>query len=100
MFYCLFYLINILYCSFIFVHVSFSEMADGGPGFSNVSLKMVLQHMELTPKICLYAMFGTRKWNSDMARRPPSQPFSRCHLHDFIMLNVDLTQNVQYDVTR
>lgn len=77
-----------------------SEPSDVGPGCTNVSLKMVLQHMELTPKICLYAMFGARKWSSDVARRPPSQPFSRCHLHDFIMLNVDLTQNVQYDVTR
>lgn len=93
-------LVIITHCSFILVSVSFSEPSDGGPGCTNVSLKMVLQHMELTPKICLYAMFGARKWSSDVARRPPSQPFSRCHLHDFIMLNVDLTQNVQYDVTR
>uniref|UniRef100_A0A8C4ERN5 GREB1 like retinoic acid receptor coactivator n=1 Tax=Dicentrarchus labrax TaxID=13489 RepID=A0A8C4ERN5_DICLA len=68
--------------------------------FTNVSLKMVLQHMETTPKISLYAMCGTRKWSSSLARRSPSHPFSRCHLHDFVMLNVDLTQNVQYDLNR
>uniref|UniRef100_A0A8P4K7G2 GREB1 like retinoic acid receptor coactivator n=1 Tax=Dicentrarchus labrax TaxID=13489 RepID=A0A8P4K7G2_DICLA len=77
-----------------------SEPSDGGSAFTNVSLKMVLQHMETTPKISLYAMCGTRKWSSSLARRSPSHPFSRCHLHDFVMLNVDLTQNVQYDLNR
>uniref|UniRef100_A0A8P4G1B8 GREB1 like retinoic acid receptor coactivator n=1 Tax=Dicentrarchus labrax TaxID=13489 RepID=A0A8P4G1B8_DICLA len=76
------------------------EPSDGGSAFTNVSLKMVLQHMETTPKISLYAMCGTRKWSSSLARRSPSHPFSRCHLHDFVMLNVDLTQNVQYDLNR
>lgn len=61
---------------------------------------MVLQHMESTPKISLYAMCGMRKWSSGMAHKSPSQPFSRCHLYDFVMLNVDLTQNVQYDLNR
>uniref|UniRef100_H3CSS3 GREB1 like retinoic acid receptor coactivator n=1 Tax=Tetraodon nigroviridis TaxID=99883 RepID=H3CSS3_TETNG len=74
--------------------------SDGDSVFTNMSLKMVLQHMENTPKISQYAMCGIRKWNSGMTRRPPSQPFSRCHLHDFVMLNVDLTQNVQYDPNR
>uniref|UniRef100_A0A3P8Z7U5 GREB1 like retinoic acid receptor coactivator n=1 Tax=Esox lucius TaxID=8010 RepID=A0A3P8Z7U5_ESOLU len=77
-----------------------SEVAEAGPSLTNVSLKTVLQHMEATPKISLYAMCGTRKWSSALARRPPSAPFSRCHLHDFVMLNVDLTQNVQYDLNR
>lgn len=77
-----------------------SETADGSSGLSNVSLKTVLQHMETTPKISQYAMCGTRKWSSNSARRTPSSPFSRCHLHDFVMLNVDLTQNVQYDLNR
>lgn len=45
-------------------------------------------------------MCGMRKWSSGMARKSPSQPFSRCHLYDFVMLNVDLTQNVQYDLNR
>lgn len=80
--------------------LSLSETSDGGPGYTNVSLKMVLQHMEITPKIPLYAMCGTRKWSSNLTRKPPSQPFSRSHLHDFVMLNVDLTQNVQYDLNR
>ncbi|XP_047446080.1 GREB1-like protein isoform X2 [Mugil cephalus] len=77
-----------------------SETPEGGSTVTNVSLKTVLQHMENTPKISLYALCGTRKWSSGLARRPPSSPFSRCHLHDFVMLNVDLTQNVQYDLNR
>ncbi|XP_062260774.1 GREB1-like protein isoform X2 [Platichthys flesus] len=77
-----------------------SESSDASSTLINVSLKTVLQHMEGTPKISLYAMCGTRKWSSSLARRPPSHPFSRCHLHDFVMLNVDLTQNVQYDLNR
>ncbi|XP_068196041.1 GREB1-like protein isoform X1 [Antennarius striatus] len=77
-----------------------SEMSDGSSTQSDVSLKMILQHMETTPKISLYALCGTRKWSSGLARRSVSQPFSRCHLHDLVMLNVDLTQNVQYDLNR
>uniref|UniRef100_A0A4W5QQC7 GREB1 like retinoic acid receptor coactivator n=1 Tax=Hucho hucho TaxID=62062 RepID=A0A4W5QQC7_9TELE len=70
------------------------------PHQTNVSLKTVLQHIEATPKIFLYTMCGTRKWSSALARRLPAAPFSRCHLHDFVMLNVDLTQNIQYDLNR
>ncbi|KAM6918711.1 GREB1-like protein [Xenentodon cancila] len=77
-----------------------SDVSDGGSTLANVSLKMVLQHMESTPKISLYAMCGIRKWSSSLGRRSSSNPFSRCHLHDFVMLNVDLTQNVQYDLNR
>ncbi|XP_056148830.1 GREB1-like protein [Lampris incognitus] len=77
-----------------------SETSEGGPGFTNVSLKTVLQHMEATPKVSLYAMCGTRKWSSSLTNKSSGQPFSRCHLHDFVILNVDLTQNVQYDLNR
>ncbi|XP_070397746.1 GREB1-like protein isoform X4 [Nothobranchius furzeri] len=77
-----------------------SDTSDGGSSLSNVSLKSVLQQMENTPKISLYAMCGIRKWSSSLPCRSPSSPFSRCHLHDFVMLNVDLTQNVQYDLNR
>ncbi|XP_053185688.1 GREB1-like protein isoform X1 [Scomber japonicus] len=77
-----------------------SETCDGTSTLTNVSLKMVLQHMETTPKISLYAMCGMRKWSSSLACKPLSNPFTRCHLHDFVMLNVDLTQNVQYDLNR
>lgn len=48
----------------------------------------------------MYAMCGIRKWSSSLAHKPPSDPFSQCHLHNFVMLNVDLTQNVQYDLNR
>uniref|UniRef100_A0A8C7IBV5 GREB1 like retinoic acid receptor coactivator n=1 Tax=Oncorhynchus kisutch TaxID=8019 RepID=A0A8C7IBV5_ONCKI len=74
--------------------------SNTGPSLTNVSLKTVLQHMEATPKISMYAVCGARKWSSALARRLPALPFSRCHLHDFVMLNVELTQNVQYDLNR
>lgn len=77
----------------ISVSLSLSEMM-------NVSLKSVLQHMEATPKISLYAVCGLQKWSSSLSSRALPVPFSRCHLHDLIMLNVDLTQNVQYDLNR
>uniref|UniRef100_A0A673L8E1 GREB1-like protein n=1 Tax=Sinocyclocheilus rhinocerous TaxID=307959 RepID=A0A673L8E1_9TELE len=73
---------------------------EGDSEAMNVSLKSVLQHMEATPKISLYAMFGLQKWSSSLSSRAPTSPFSSCHLHDLIMLNVDLTQNVQYDLNR
>ncbi|KAM4706002.1 GREB1-like protein [Rhinophrynus dorsalis] len=66
----------------------------------NVSLKYVLQHMEATPKISNYSLLGIQKWNSKLNTTLPKSPFSRCHVHDFILLNVDLTQNVQYDLNR
>ncbi|XP_030017074.1 GREB1-like protein isoform X3 [Sphaeramia orbicularis] len=77
-----------------------SESSEGSSAITNVSLKTVLKLMETTPKISLYAMCGTRKWSSGLSHQPRGQPFSRCHLHDFILLNVDLTQNVQYDLNR
>ncbi|XP_048868209.1 GREB1-like protein [Brienomyrus brachyistius] len=77
----------------------------GGPSsdaaeVTNISLKAVLQHMEATPKVTLYAACGIRRWCSGLAARPPAAPFSRCHLQDLLMLNVDLTQDVQYDQHR
>ncbi|XP_072854934.2 GREB1-like protein isoform X6 [Pogona vitticeps] len=77
-----------------------SESMDQGSTSKNVSLKTVLQHIEATPKIVHYAILGIQKWNSRLNSRPPKTPFSRCHIHDFIMLNIDLTQNVQYDLNR
>ncbi|XP_016135388.1 protein GREB1-like [Sinocyclocheilus grahami] len=67
----------------------------------NVSLKQVLQHMESIPDITQYGLCGLRKWSSrgDGAGRQ-KEPFSRGHLHDFLLLNVDLTQNVQYNQNR
>ncbi|XP_041698325.1 GREB1-like protein [Coregonus clupeaformis] len=79
---------------------SSSDMANTRSSLTNVSMKTVLQHIEATPKISLYTMCGIRKWSSALARRLPALPFSRCHLHDFVILNVDLTQNVQYDLNR
>uniref|UniRef100_A0A673A2N3 Growth regulating estrogen receptor binding 1 n=1 Tax=Sphaeramia orbicularis TaxID=375764 RepID=A0A673A2N3_9TELE len=81
-------------------HQTFNPTRAGSSAITNVSLKTVLKLMETTPKISLYAMCGTRKWSSGLSHQPRGQPFSRCHLHDFILLNVDLTQNVQYDLNR
>ncbi|CAK6447768.1 unnamed protein product [Pipistrellus nathusii] len=71
-----------------------------GVSSKNVSLKSVLQHIEATPKIIHYAILGIQKWSSKLASQSLRVPFSRCHVHDFILLNVDLTQNVQYDFNR
>ncbi|XP_019376302.1 PREDICTED: protein GREB1 [Gavialis gangeticus] len=66
----------------------------------NVSLKQILQHIESTPNVTHYALIGMRKWSSKTNSAEIKEPFSCCHVHDFIMLNVDLTQNVQYNQNR
>lgn len=66
----------------------------------NVSLKYIMQHIEAAPDITHYALIGMRKWSSKTGSREVREPFSRCHVHDFIILNVDLTQNVQYNQNR
>ncbi|XP_039385767.1 protein GREB1 isoform X1 [Mauremys reevesii] len=66
----------------------------------NVSLKQILQHIEATPNVTHYALIGMRKWSSKTNSGEIREPFSCCHVHDFIMLNVDLTQNVQYNQNR
>ncbi|KAL4623884.1 protein GREB1-like [Arapaima gigas] len=67
----------------------------------NVSLKQVLQHMESSPDIMRYGLCGLRKWSSrGVVPGRPREPFSVGHLHDFLLLNVDLTQDVQYNQNR
>ncbi|NXA37269.1 GREB1 protein, partial [Eudromia elegans] len=66
----------------------------------NVSLKQILQHIEATPNVTHYALIGMRKWASKTNSAEIKEPFSCCHVHDFVMLNVDLTQNVQYNQNR
>ncbi|XP_075388810.1 GREB1-like protein isoform X3 [Tenrec ecaudatus] len=77
-----------------------SQSIEAGVSSKNVSLKSVLQHIEATPKITHYAILGIQKWSSKLTLRSLKAPFSRCHVHDFILLNIDLTQNVQYDFNR
>ncbi|KAM5222301.1 GREB1-like protein isoform 2-T2 [Ctenodactylus gundi] len=74
-----------------------SQPMEAGVSSKNVSLKSVLQHIEATPKIVHYAILGIQKWSSKLKLKAP---FSRCHVHDFLLLNIDLTQNVQYDFNR
>ncbi|XP_069742407.1 protein GREB1 isoform X3 [Narcine bancroftii] len=66
----------------------------------NVSFKHVLQHIEATTQISHYALCGIRKWSSKVSGLYVAEPFSCCHLHDLLMLNVDLTQNIQYNQNR
>ncbi|KAG9494604.1 hypothetical protein GDO78_002112 [Eleutherodactylus coqui] len=66
----------------------------------NVSLNYVLKHMEATQNIPQYAMLGMSKWTNKTKGVDKMEPFSRCHLHDFILLNVDLTRDVQYNQNR
>ncbi|XP_071593390.1 GREB1-like protein isoform X15 [Heliangelus exortis] len=82
------------------IHEQSSQSLEPGGSSKNVSLKSVLQHMEATPKIVHYAILGVQKWNSKLNARKAKAPFSRCHVRDFILLNIDLTQNVQYDLNR
>ncbi|EOB08782.1 GREB1-like protein, partial [Anas platyrhynchos] len=82
------------------VHEQSSQSLEPEGTSKNVSLKSVLQHMEATPKIVHYAILGVQKWNSKLNARSTKAPFSRCHVRDFILLNIDLTQNVQYDLNR
>ncbi|XP_061820315.1 protein GREB1 isoform X4 [Nerophis lumbriciformis] len=72
-----------------------------GPVEHAVSLKQVLQHMEACPDLSHYGLCGMRKWSSRVLTAPNQrEPFSRGHLHDFLLLNVDQSQNVQYDQNR
>ncbi|XP_064195360.1 protein GREB1 isoform X2 [Anguilla rostrata] len=67
----------------------------------NVSLKQVLQHMESSPDVTQYGLCGLRKWSSQGYGPGRSmESFTRGHLHDFMLLNVDLTQDVQYNQNR
>lgn len=65
-----------------------------------MSLKHIMQHIEAAPNITHYALIGMRKWSSKTRASQVREPFSRCHVHDFVILNVDLTQNVQYNQNR
>ncbi|XP_039650428.1 protein GREB1 isoform X1 [Perca fluviatilis] len=66
-----------------------------------VSLKHILQHMEACPDLAHYGLCGIRKWSSrGLTGNKQREPFSRGHLHDFLLLNVDRSQNVQYDQNR
>ncbi|XP_034535215.1 protein GREB1 [Notolabrus celidotus] len=72
-----------------------------GPVEHAVSLKQVLQHMEACPDLAHYGLCGIKKWSSrGLAGKPKREPFSRGHLHDFLLLNVDRSQNIQYDQNR
>ncbi|KAG8445654.1 hypothetical protein GDO86_010438 [Hymenochirus boettgeri] len=66
----------------------------------NVSLKYILHHMEDSQDVTQYALLGMRKWTSRNKGSDFQEPFYRCHVHDFILLNVDLTQDVQYNQNR
>ncbi|XP_014892841.1 protein GREB1 isoform X3 [Poecilia latipinna] len=71
------------------------------PAERAVSLKQVLQHMEACPDLAQYGLCGIRKWNSrGVTGVKQWEPFSRGHVHDFLLLNVDRSQNVQYDQNR
>ncbi|XP_029114544.1 protein GREB1 isoform X3 [Scleropages formosus] len=76
-------------------------LCGGAVTEKNVSLKQVLQHMESSPDITRYGLCGLRKWSSrGVGPGRPREPFSRGHLHDFLLLNVDLTQDVQFNQNR
>ncbi|XP_077991661.1 GREB1-like protein [Glandiceps talaboti] len=65
-----------------------------------VTLREVIEHIESTPKLSNFASFGIRQWTSKNFTRSMQQNFTRSHLHNMVFINVDLTQNVQYDQNR
>uniref|UniRef100_A0A8C5G847 Growth regulating estrogen receptor binding 1 n=1 Tax=Gouania willdenowi TaxID=441366 RepID=A0A8C5G847_GOUWI len=58
-----------------------------------------LQHIQACQDLMHFGLCGIRKWSSRGSNNP-REPFSRGHLHDFLLLNVDRSQNVQYDQNR
>ncbi|KAE8605101.1 hypothetical protein XENTR_v10014969 [Xenopus tropicalis] len=82
------------------VSVTGDQPRDSSCSERNVSLKYILQHMEASQDITQYALLGMRKWTSKNNERDMKEPFSRCHVHDFVLLNVNLTQDVQYNQNR
>ncbi|XP_032810468.2 GREB1-like protein isoform X1 [Petromyzon marinus] len=73
-----------------------------------VSLRHVLRRLEATPKVTRYAALGVRRWGGSWRAAGPSgaagtarlHSFSRRHLHDLVLLNVELTRAVTYDHNR
>ncbi|XP_045570747.1 protein GREB1 isoform X1 [Salmo salar] len=86
--------------------VDLDSHSTSGPVERSVSLKQVLQHMEACPDLTQFGLCGIRKWSSHSPGQGSGggarhrEPFSRGHLHDFLLLNVDLTQGVQFNQNR
>uniref|UniRef100_A0A8C7M5W9 Growth regulating estrogen receptor binding 1 n=1 Tax=Oncorhynchus kisutch TaxID=8019 RepID=A0A8C7M5W9_ONCKI len=86
--------------------VDLDSHSTSGPAERNVSLKQMLQHMEACPDLTQFGLCGIRKWSSHFPGQGSGggarhrEPFSRGHLHDFLLLNVDLTQGIQFNQNR
>ena len=65
-----------------------------------MSLKSVVEQIEAIPKLFHYAMLGVRQWCGGSKIDVSKQPFSRTHMYNMVFVNVDRTQNVQYDHNR
>ncbi|XP_052341949.1 protein GREB1-like isoform X2 [Oncorhynchus keta] len=86
--------------------VDLDSHSTSGPAERNVSLKQMLQHMEACLDLTQFGVCGIRKWSSHSPGQGSGggarhrEPFSRGHLHDFLLLNVDLTQGIQFNQNR
>nr|XP_046164856.1 protein GREB1-like isoform X2 [Oncorhynchus gorbuscha] len=86
--------------------VDLDSRSTSGHAERNVSLKQMLQHMEACPDLTQFGLCGIRKWSSHSPGQGSGggdrhrEPFSRGHLHDFLLLNVDLTQGIQFNQNR
>ncbi|XP_055718865.1 protein GREB1-like isoform X3 [Salvelinus fontinalis] len=88
--------------------VELDSHSTSGPVERSVSLKQLLQHMEACPDLTQFGLCGIRKWSSHSPGQGQGsgggachrEPFSRGHLHDFLLLNVDLTQGIQFNQNR
>ncbi|CAM9434348.1 unnamed protein product [Lampetra fluviatilis] len=93
-------------------HARASAGTAGGDGAADtercVSLRHVLRRLEATPKATRYAVLGVRRWGGSWraaglpgaAGTARLHSFSRRHLHDLVLLNVELTRAVTYDHNR
>ncbi|XP_033645138.1 GREB1-like protein isoform X1 [Asterias rubens] len=64
---------------------------------SLVSLKGLIREVEAIPKLFSFAMIGFQQWSGRLKVMTEGQPFSQCHLYNMVFVNLEETQNVQYD---
>ena len=64
------------------------------------SMCKVLEDIEAIPSLLSYGMVGLRQYSSKCVAPLNKAPFSRCVLNSFVLLNVSLLQDVQYDSSR
>ena len=60
-------------------------------------MKGLIREVEAIPKLFSFAMIGFQQWSGRLKVMTEGQPFSQCHLYNMVFVNLEETQNVQYD---